>query len=113
MLLPACAAIALGGLCGHAHAQSQCLELDRLHNQAIQAQKPLTRGLPGSCGAYIRSSQAWRALIEYADEYRVVCNISERSVNEFEKYRREATSGRDNVCAGRPARAFPPEIIRR
>jgi hypothetical protein len=114
MLLPACLAIALGGFCSYAHAQAQCPEFVRLHDAARDAQRPTVNGrIPGSCGAYVRSAQAWRALVEYADEYRVVCDISERSRDEFEKYRREAATRRDNVCAGRPARPFPPDIIKR
>lgn len=113
VFLPALAAIAFGGLCSHANAQAQCPEFVRLHNAAMDLQKPTVNGrIPGSCGAYVRSAQAWRALLQYADEYRVVCDISERSVDEFEKYRREAATRRDNVCAGRPARPFPAEIIR-
>jgi len=50
-------------------------------------------------------------VVEYAGENREMCNISERSLSDFEKYRREAASRRDNVCAGRPERPFPAEII--
>jgi hypothetical protein len=112
-LLPVLAMIALSGFSGQASAQAPCPEFARLRSEA-EAQKPARRGLVVSgCEAYIRSSVAWRAVVEYADEHRTVCNISDRSVSEFEKNYREAVSLRNNVCAGRPARPFPPDIIQR
>jgi hypothetical protein len=42
-----------------------------------------------------------------------MCDVSVRSLADFEKYYAEAVSARDNVCAGRPARPFPAEIIQR
>ena len=112
MLLSALAAIAFGGLCSHANAQAQCPELTRLRGEALEAQQPMRRGLGLSgCEEYIRSSLAWRAVLDYAGEHRELCNISEHSLNEFEKYHREAAIRRDNVCAGPPVRAFPAEII--
>jgi hypothetical protein len=127
-LLPVLAMIALGGFSGQASAQAPCPEFARLRSEAeaqkpsefarlrgeAEAQKPARHGLVVSgCEAYIRSSVAWRAVVEYADEHRTVCNISDRSVSEFEKNYREAVSLRNNVCAGRPARPFPPDIIQR
>ena len=114
MLLPALAMIALGGFFNQANAQAQCPELTRLRSEAAQAQKPMARGLISDrCDAYIRSSMAWRAVLQYAEDHRESCDISFRSLGEFEKYHREAVSARDNVCAGRPARPFPAEIIHR
>ena len=113
-LLPALAILALGGFCGQASAQAQCPELTRLRSKAAQAQNPLRRNpLMGDCELYIRSSTAWRAVFDYADENREMCDISMDSLADFEKYYREALSARNNVCAGRPARAYPAEIIRR
>jgi hypothetical protein len=113
-LLPALALLALGGFCAQASAQAQCPELTRLRSEAVQAQKPLRRSpMMGGCELYIRASMAWRAVFEYADENREMCDISTDSLADFEKYYREALSARNNVCAGRPARSYPAEIIRR
>jgi hypothetical protein len=113
-LIPALAMTALAGFCSHASAQAQCPELTRLRSEAVEASKPMTRALTSSrCEAYIRSSMAWADLVQYANDHRESCDISIRSLSDFETYRREAATARDNVCAGRPARPFPPEIIRR
>ena len=113
-LLPALAMIALGGFSNQANAQAQCPELTRLRSEAAGAQKPMARGLISNpCDAYIRTSMAWRAVLHYAEEHREMCDISIRALSDFEKYYSEAVSARDNVCAGRPARPFPPDIIQR
>ena len=113
-LIPAIAMIALTGFCGQANAQAQCPELTRLRSEATEASKPMSRALTSDrCEAYIRSSMAWGAMVQYANDHRESCGISTRSLSEFEKYHREAVSARDNVCMGRPARPFPPEIIQR
>ena len=117
MLLPALAAIALGGFCSQASAQAQCPELTRLRSEATEAHKPVRRGpmLPvqGNCDVYVRSSMKWRAVLAYADEHREMCGISTASLNDFEKYYRDAVRARDNVCSGRPIQPFPAEIIQR
>jgi len=113
-LLPALAVIALGGFFNQANAQAPCPEFTRLRSEAVEAQRPTARGLmSGRCDALIRSSIAWRAVLQYADDHREMCDISIRSLGEFEKYYSDAVTARDNVCAGRPARPFPPEIIQR
>ena len=113
-LLPALAMIVLGGFFNQANAQAQCSELTRLRSEAAEAQRPMARGLISNrCDAYIRSSMAWRAVLQYAEDHQESCDISLRSLGELEKYHREAVSARDNVCAGRPARPFPAEIIHR
>ena len=113
-LIPALAMIALVGFCGQTNAQAQCPELIRLRSEAAEASKPARRGLiPDRCEAYIRSSMAWGAMVQYANDHRESCGISTRSLSEFEKYHREAVSARDNVCTGRPVRPFPPDIILR
>jgi len=112
-LLPA-VAMALVGFCSQANAQAQCPDLSRLRSEAAAASKlTAARGLISDrCEAYIRSSMAWGAMVRYANDHRESCDISMESLSAFEKYRREAVSVRDNVCAGRPARPFPPEIIK-
>jgi hypothetical protein len=113
-LMPALAMIALVGCCSQANAQAQCPELTRLRGEAAEASKPTSRALTSDrCEAYIRSSMAWGIMVQYANDHRELCGISIRSLSEFEKYHREAVNARDNVCAGRPARPFPPEIILR
>ena len=86
-LLPALAMLALGGFYGQASAQAQCPELSRLRSEAALAQKPLRRNpIMGGCEMYIRSSMAWRAVFEYADENREMCDISSDSLGAFETY---------------------------
>jgi hypothetical protein len=113
-LMPALAMMALIGFCSQANAQAQRPELARLRSEAADASKPTKRALTSDrCEAYIRSSMAWGVMVQYANDHRELCEISIRSLSEFEKYHREAVRARDNVCAGRPVRPFPPEIIRR
>jgi hypothetical protein len=112
--MPTLAMLALVGFCSQANAQTQCPELARLRSEAADASKPTKRALTSDrCEAYIRSSMAWGVMVQYANDHRELCDISIRSLSEFEKYHREAVSARDNVCTGRPARPFPPEIIHR
>ena len=114
MSLPAFAVTALVGFGGPADAQMPCPELIRLRSEAAAVAKR-TIGVPimASCERYARLATAWNAVAQYAIDHREVCEISDRTIDDFEKYQREASAGRDNVCAGRPARPFPPEIIRR
>lgn len=113
-LIPTLAMVATIGFCSQAAAQTQCPELTRLRNEANGMSKPLNRSLITDhlCTAYIRTSLAWSALVQYANDHREVCDISANSLAEFEKYYRDAVTARNNVCAGRPARPFPPDIIR-
>jgi hypothetical protein len=48
-----------------------------------------------------------------ADNNRQSCNISDRLLNEVDGYHRQAAQARNNVCAGRPLRSYPPDIIQR
>jgi len=112
-LMPALAIIALIGSCSQANAQAQCPELTRLRSAAVEASKPTRVLISNRCEAYIRSSMAWGEMVQYANDHRESCDISLHSLSEFEKYRREAVTARDNACAGRPVRPFPPEIIQR
>ncbi len=112
--MPALAMIALLGFCGQANAQARCPELTQLRSEAAEILKQ-TRGVPTSdrCAAYVRFSMAWGAIAQYANDNRELCDISIPSLSDFEKYRREAVTVRDNACAGRPLHAFPPDVIRR
>jgi hypothetical protein len=111
--ISAVAMMALAGFCSQANAQAQCPELTQLRVEAAEALKQTRQALRSdSCGAYTRSSMAWDAITRYANDHREVCDISSVSMSDFEKYHREAVQARDNVCAGRPVRPFPPDIIR-
>jgi len=112
MNLATLAIAALVGCGSQANAQARCPELTRLRSEAS---KPM-RGVvptPERCAAYTRVAMAWNEITEYANGHREACDISSVSLNDFENYRREAVKARDNVCAGRPARPFPPEVIQR
>lgn len=106
------AMIVLVGFCSHAHAQAQCPELTRLRSEAAGTVKQAT-GVPAAerCEAYSRFSMAWNELLQYAADHREQCGVSDASLSEFEQRHREAVKPRDSVCAGRPLRPFPPEII--
>ena len=112
--IPAVALIALLGLASHAVAQTPCPELARLRSEVAEALKH-TRGAPTleRCVYYNQFATAWDAVIQYANDNREVCDISVGRLNDFEKYHRDAEKARDNVCAGRPARPYPPDIIQR
>jgi hypothetical protein len=113
-LVPALSMMALAGFCSQASAQAQCPELTRLRSEVAAVSKSVTRGLISyGCESYTRSSMAWGEMVRYANDHRESCDISIESLNRFERYYREAVTARDNVCAGRPVRSFPAEIIRR
>jgi hypothetical protein len=112
--LPSLATVALVGAFSQASAQASCPELTALRHEATEASRQIV-GVPASerCLAYNRSSAAWGEVAKYASDHREQCEISAVSLSEFEKRHREAQKARDNVCAGRPARPFPPDIIQR
>lgn len=112
ILFPVLAVLALAGSCRDAGAQTPCPELPRLRSDAVEASKPTARALMSDrCDVYIRASRAWSDVVDYANDHRDVCEISDRLLGDLETYRREAVAARNNVCAGRPARPFPAEII--
>jgi hypothetical protein len=112
--IPSLAMIALIGFCSQANAQAQCQELARLRSEAAEALRK-KQSVPTSdrCAAYIRYSMAWGTIVQYANDHREACDISIVSLSGLEKYRREAVTARDNVCAGRPVRPYPPDVIQR
>lgn len=114
MHMSALAVIALVGFCGQANAAAQCPELTRLRSEAVEASNQVT-GIPrpGRCEKYIRSSMAWYAIVQYANDHREACDISNVALSEFETLHREAVSARDNICTGRPARPLRADIILR
>jgi hypothetical protein len=104
----------LAGLVMQAEARAQCPELDRLRSAIVEAQKRLAIA-PGweRCGSYGRLSVVEQARAEYARQNVEACGISDPSLAQMEREYRNAEQARANVCAGRPARPFPPEIIER
>jgi hypothetical protein len=114
MRLIGLSAFSMVALVGLADAQTPCPELARLRSEAAEASKQATRA-PASerCGSYIRFSLAAKAMVEYANNHRESCDISVQSLNQMEGSHRDALKARDNVCTGRPLRAYPADIIQR
>jgi hypothetical protein len=106
--------IAMVGLVVRVEAQTPCPELVRLRNAATEAwQRAMRAPRSQRCGALYQAALAAKATLEYADDNRVACDISVPLLNQVEGYHRQAVQARDNVCAGRPLRPFPADIIRR
>jgi len=113
--MPALAIIvALLGFWVQGNAQALCPQLIRLRSEAQETLKQ-SRTVPASerCYMYNRLSLAWSAVAQYANDNRESCHISISSLDEFERYHREAVEGRDNVCAGCPLRTCPADVIQR
>jgi hypothetical protein len=112
--MPPLAIIALLGFCIQANAQTPCPEVVRLRNAATEAWKQAMRVSPSErCGALYHASLAAEETLNYATSNRESCHIAIPSLNEFERTHREALQARDNVCAGRPLRPYPPDVIQR
>jgi hypothetical protein len=95
-------------------AQTPCPELVRLRNAATEVWKQAMRAPPSErCGALYHASLAAEATLKYATNNRESCDVSVALLNQVERYHREAVQTRDNACAGRPLRPYPPEIIQR
>jgi hypothetical protein len=106
------AIITIVGLGVQAQAQAPCPDVVRLRNAATEAWKQAMRvSRSERCGALYHAASATEATLNYANNNREVCDISVRLLNEVERYHREAVQARDNVCAGRPLRPYPPDII--
>jgi hypothetical protein len=106
--------LAIVGLEVQAEAKAPCEELVRLRNAASESWKQAMRALPSErCGALNQASSAAQATLNYANNNRASCNVSDVLLNQTEGYHREALQARDNACAGRPLRSYPAEIIQR
>jgi hypothetical protein len=113
-LVPAFALIAFAGSTSQLRAQEQCPELTRLRSQVAETVKrSLGAPSPERCEAYVRISMDWAQAAQYASDHRASCGLGERALGDLEKQHREAVQQRDNICAGRPGRAYPPDIIAR
>ena len=112
--VPAFAMIAIIGLGVQVEARTPCQEYLRLRNAATEAWKQAMRAPPSErCAALYHASLAAEATLKYADNNRESCDISVSLLDQVERYHREAVQARDNACAGRPVRPFPPDIIQR
>jgi hypothetical protein len=112
--MPAVTLIAMVWLGAQAEAQTPCPELVRLRNAATEGWKEAMRAPPSErCGALYHASVAAEATLHYANSNRESCGISVPLLNQVEGYHREAIQARDNVCAGRPLRPYPADIIQR
>jgi hypothetical protein len=112
--MSAFAMITMIGLGVQAEARTPCQEYLRLRNAATEAWKQAMRApLSERCGALHHASQAAEATLNYADNNRESCDISAQLLNQVEGYHRETVQARDNACAGRPLRPYPPDIIQR
>jgi len=97
-----------------AEATGPCQELIRLRNAANEVWKQAMSVPPSErCRALGRASSATEATLNFANRNHDSCNISDRLLSQVEGYHREAVQARDNVCAGRPVRPYPAEIIQR
>jgi hypothetical protein len=96
-----------------AEAQTPCAELLRLRNAASEAWRQAMKVSPSErCEALNHASMAADATLNYANDNRESCHVSTALLNSVEGYHRQASQARDNVCAGRPLRPYPAEIIR-
>ena len=107
--------IAISGLgLQAAEARAPCPEYLRLRNAASESWTQAMRGPPSErCLALDHASWATEETLNYANNNRKSCGIPELLLDQLEGYHRETVRARDNVCAGRPARPFPPDIIQR
>jgi len=112
--VPAFAFMTIIGLGVQVEAQTPCQEYLRLRNAANMAWKHAMRA-PSSqlCGALNQAALAAEATLRYASSNRAACDISVPLLSWVEGYHRQAAQARDNVCAGRPLRPYPADIIER
>jgi hypothetical protein len=106
VIAPACLGV-------QAKAQAPCPEVVRLRNVATGAWKDAMRApQPKRCGALNRAALAAEETLSYAMNNRQSCTVSDRFLAQLDGYHRDAMQARDNVCAGRPMRPYPADIIR-
>jgi hypothetical protein len=105
-------AIAIVGLAAPAVARASCPDVLRLRNAATEIWRQAMR-VPRSerCAALHRAAAATAATLDYASDNRTSCDIADPLLSEVERYHRDAVQARDNVCAGRLLRPYPPDII--
>src|SRR4051794_35358216 len=107
--VPAFAVIAVVGLAARAEAQTPCPELVQLRSTATETWKHAMRVARSErCGALHDASSAAEATLAYASRNQLSCGISVAMLSDVERLHHEAEQARDNVCAGRPLRPYPP-----
>jgi hypothetical protein len=112
--MPACTMMALVALAVQAEARTPCPEYLRLRNAAAQAWGQAMRAPTWErCGAFHRAASAAEVTLKFADNNRESCDISVPVANQVEAFHRQTVQARDNACAGRPLRPYPPDIIQR
>jgi len=110
--VPVFTIVAIVGLGVQAEAQALCPEYYRLRNAANETWRQAMRGTGSErCLALNHAALAAEATLNYANNNRELCNISESLLNQLEGFHSEAVHARDNFCVGRPVRPFPPDII--
>ena len=106
--------IAIVSLGVQVEARTSCQEYLQLRNAATEAWKQAMRAPQSErCEALYYASLAADATLKYASNNRESCDISVRLLDQVEGYHRETVQARDNVCAGRPLRPYPADIIQR
>jgi hypothetical protein len=112
--IPAVAMITIIGLGVQVEARMPCQEYLRLRNAATEAWKQAMRTPPSErCVALNHASSAAEATLKYGEDNRTSCDISVELLNQVEGYHREVVQARDSVCAGRPLRPYPADIVQR
>ena len=106
------ATILLASFAQQAGAQTLCRDLIELRNAANTAWKQALKA-PASerCFVLNQASAATQATLRFAENNRETCAVSSLLLSQVERYDHEAVMARDNVCAGRPLRPYPAEII--
>ena len=113
-LVPALAMIAIAGFSAQLRAEEQCPDLIRLRSEVAEiAKRSLGAPTPERCDAFVRISMAWAEAARYASDHRDACGLGEKALRELEQRHRGVVQQRDNICAGRPGRPYPPDIISR
>jgi hypothetical protein len=106
--------VVLLGLCVHANAQTSCPELTRLRNEALEILKQFgtvpVSDSPERCARLNRLSAAWGAVVQFANDNRESCDVSDRSLKVIDHFHREAELVRNEICAGRPFPNLSPSV---
>jgi hypothetical protein len=106
--------IAAAGFAVPAQAGVPCDAYVHLRNAATAAWNEAMRAPPyRRCGPLNHASAAAATTLRYAGANRASCDISSALLGEVQDNADRTARARDNVCAGRPMRGYPAEIIRR
>jgi hypothetical protein len=112
--IPALAMMVVIGLGAQVEARTPCQEYLRLRNAAAEAWRQAMKAPQSErCGALYQASLATEETLKFAENNRETCRVSASLLSQVEGYHREAIQARDNVCAGRPLRPYPADIVPR